>query len=87
MKGFGAILATCDAAREKESAKELVNLVQQALEVLKPTIALTCQQHKRSHRDALNEEVQKLKQISSSGSQVAISVQTVSSIILITMST
>lgn len=38
IRGLGCIIATCDAAREKEANKELVNLVTQAIERLYPEI-------------------------------------------------
>lgn len=34
--GAGAVLATCDGAREREAAKELMNLLQQAREAIYP---------------------------------------------------
>ncbi len=41
IRGLGCIIATCDAAREKEANKELVNLVTQAIERLYPDIENT----------------------------------------------
>ena len=38
IRGYGAIIGTCDAAREKESNKELINLVNQAIERLYPEL-------------------------------------------------
>lgn len=37
-RGHYVVLATCDAAREREGSKELVNLLQQAIEVLYPLL-------------------------------------------------
>lgn len=37
LKGFGAIIATCDANRGKEAAKELVNLLNQVLRYIEVT--------------------------------------------------
>ena len=31
-RGFGCVMGTCDAARERETSKELVNLLTQAIE-------------------------------------------------------
>ena len=36
-KGHGAIIGTCDAARERETSKEMVNLLNQAIEIMCPT--------------------------------------------------
>jgi len=33
-RGFGCVMGTCDAARERETSKELVNLLTQAIEQL-----------------------------------------------------
>jgi hypothetical protein len=37
-RGFGCVLATCDVNRAKEGAKELLNLLTQAIEVVYPNI-------------------------------------------------
>ena len=76
-RGYAAVIGTCDAAREKESNKELSNLLNQAIEQLYPPIQEKPQEDTQessnkheSIEDMLRSEVLQVKQQKKSGQDV-----------------
>ena len=80
-RGHSCVLATCDASREREASKELVNLLQQAMEARYPknstgdAIGETNSTNK-TLCEMLQEELQDLKQSSRHRDQPLVSVST-----------
>lgn len=80
---YAAVIGTCDAARERESSKELCNLLTQAIEKLglskEPEIGADAEDENpkmESIEDMLRNEVQQLKNQSKRGAQDVVSIQT-----------
>lgn len=93
-RGYAGIIGTCDAARERESTKELSNLLNQAIERLGLTAPLpiveeneeTCQGNE-SIEDMLRNEVMQVKKQRHSGTQDFISINTgIKGIVLVKIS-
>jgi hypothetical protein len=78
-RGFAGVLGTCDAAREKESNKELTNLLQQTIERIYPVVAedsIDSPQESDSIADMIKSEVAQLKSKKQGGGQDVVSINT-----------
>ena len=83
-KGHGAIMGTCDAARERETSKEMVNLLNQAIESLGMAIRDDTEstQHESSSggtdsvKDMLAQEIAQVRKQKHSATQNVMSVDT-----------
>lgn len=79
-RGYAAVMATCDAAREKESNKELTNLLSQAIECLYPKAVVSNQQEESSSAvgdsiaDLLQQELKQLQNNKHKGAQDVVSI-------------
>lgn len=79
-RGYAAVMATCDAAREKESNKELTNLLNQAIERLYPKPVASSQQEDGSSAagdsiaDLLQQELKQLQKNKHTGAQDVVSI-------------
>jgi hypothetical protein len=76
-RGYAAVIGTCDAAREKESNKELTNLLSQAIERLypRPDSQLDDNANKEdSIADLLQNELKQLQKQKHSGAQDVVSI-------------
>jgi hypothetical protein len=78
-RGFAGVIGTCDAAREKESNKELTNLLQQTIERIYPVVAedsIDSPQESDSIADMIKSEVAQLKSKKQGGGQDVVSINT-----------
>lgn len=56
-RGSACVIGTCDTARERESSKELVNILNQALDALYPTVAETADRGKGNDTPSIQDEL------------------------------
>jgi hypothetical protein len=76
-KGFAAVIGTCDAARERETSKELINLLNQAIEAIKEQEDIPSKDSKsESIQDLLNQELSLARGTESNASQEVVSIHT-----------
>lgn len=80
-KGHGAIMGTCDAARERETSKEMVNLLNQAIETLYPATQMVTEDVEQeswggSVKDMLAQEISQVRKQKHSATQNVMSVDT-----------
>ena len=83
-KGHGAIMGTCDAARERETSKEMVNLLNQAIEIMCPASVEseiniapeTATSGSGSVKDMLAQEIAQVRKQKHSATQNVMSVDT-----------
>jgi hypothetical protein len=81
-RGFACVIGTCDAAREKESNKELTNLLNQAIErVYPPTSSASVEPEplaakEESIADMLQNELKQFRQQKHSGAQDIVTINT-----------
>jgi hypothetical protein len=88
-KGHGAIIGTCDAARERETSKEMVNLLNQIIESMSPpgdsandeldeTVSASASNGggSQSIKDMLAQEIAEVRQQKSTATQNVMSVDT-----------
>jgi hypothetical protein len=80
-KGHGAIMGTCDAARERETSKEMVNLLNQAIEYLHPVPPVAADDEEQepwvgSVKDMLAQEISQVRKQKHSATQNVMSVDT-----------
>jgi hypothetical protein len=78
-RGYAAVIGTCDAAREKESNKELTNLLSQAIERLYPRHDTQLHQEGSANKedsiaDLLQNELKQLQKQKHSGAQDVVSI-------------
>lgn len=77
-KGFPVVMGTCDAARERETSKELVNLLNEAIEVLYPSAPSEAvpSEGNASIEDMLKAEIEAVKGQRHSATQAVVSINT-----------
>lgn len=80
-KGHGAIMGTCDAARERETSKEMVNLLNQAIESIFPASPAAAEDEEQESRggsvkDMLAQEISQVRKQKHSATQNVMSVDT-----------
>ena len=79
-KGHGAIMGTCDAARERETSKEMVNLLNQAIENLFPAPQTAAEDEQEPYggsvKDMLAQEISQVRKQKHSATQNVMSVDT-----------